>query len=203
MTPKIIDKQEKREQIIKAAVHVFASLGLPNTKMVQIAEAAGIGKGTIYEYFKNKDELFIAAYHSFIVEFGTHINQKLESLQDPTEKLKGYFEGWIEMLDSDFLQFADIILDMWAQGLRLKENDDSFHLGEMYRQYRIQITAILDEGIRQGKFKSVNTTITSSIIIGTLDGLLIQWIMDKNIYQLKEAILQLSDIILDGLTEGS
>ena len=107
------------------------------------------------------------------------------------------------MLDSDYIEFVDIMLDIWAQGLRIKENEENFHLGEMYRQYRLQIMAILDDGIRKGQFKSVNTTITSSIIIGTLDGLLIQWIMDKNIYQLKEAIQQLSDIIIDGLTEGS
>ena len=76
MAPKVIDKQEKRKQIIKAAIRVFARLGLPNTKMLQVAEAAGIGKGTIYEYFKSKDELFIAAFHAFIEESGAHIERK-------------------------------------------------------------------------------------------------------------------------------
>lgn len=199
MSPKIVDKEEKKASIVHAAVRVFARRGVANTKMVQIAEAAGIGKGTIYEYFSSKEELLVAAFHVFIEEAGRSIENKIIKTSDPVDQLHAYFEGWIHLLDSEFLQFADIMLDMWAQGLRLKNSDETFHLSEMYRQYRIQIIAILDEGIRQGRFKPVNTTITSSVIIGTLDGLLIQWIMDKNLYQLKEAINQLSEIIIQGL----
>lgn len=201
MTPKIIDKEEKRAAIVQAAVRVFARQGVGKTRMVEIAEAAGIGKGTIYEYFSSKEELLVAAFHAFIGEAGRTIETKVGNTVDPMDQLRAYFEGWIVLLDSDFMQFADIMLDMWAQGLRLQEGDETFHLGAMYSQYRVQIMAILDAGIRQGCFKSVNTIITSSIIIGTLDGLLLQWIMDKNLYQLKEAIVQLSDIMIQGLVK--
>ncbi len=199
MTPKIVDKEEKRHHILEAAIRVFAKLGLPNAKMIHIAEAAGIGKGTIYEYFKSKEELFQAAFHAFIDQAMTYLNKKVKNINDPEEKLRMYFIAWTEILDSDLLEFMDIVLDMWAAGLRLHEGQDKFHLSEMYREYRIQLTDILEDGIRKGVFKSVNTTITASLIIGTLDGLMIQWIMDRNIYQLKEAILQMSDIIISGL----
>ncbi len=201
MTPKIVDKEEKRNHILEAAIKVFAKLGLPNAKMMHIAEAAGIGKGTIYEYFKSKEELFIAAFHTFIEQAGDTIQKKVSKVDDPIDKLHAYFDAWTEFMDSDILEFADIMLDIWASGLRLHEGKDKFHIADMYRVYRIQITEILDDGIRKGKFKPVNTTITSSIIIGTLDGLMIQWVMDRNIYQLKEAVAQLKDIMVDGLTE--
>ena len=203
MAPKIIDKQEKRNKIIEAAVKVFARLGFPNTKMLAIAEAAGIGKGTIYEYFKSKEDLFVAVINAYMQEMDSQIARRVSRVNDPAEKLKVYFEGWMEITENEFMEFADIFLDIWAAGLRESKSDLGFDLNKMYGNYRVQITDILNDGIRKRRFKSVNTAIVSSIIIGTLDGLMIQWIMDRNIYQMREAIQQLSDIIIDGLTRGS
>lgn len=199
MSPKIIDKEEKRKQILEAALRVFAKLGLSNAKMIHIAEAAGIGKGTIYEYFNSKEELFQAAFQAFIGQAMEHLGQNMNSVEEPEEKLRTYFLAWADLLNSDLIEFMDIILDMWAEGLRLNDNINAFGLKEMYHEYRVQISAILEEGIQKGIFKHVNPTITASLIIGTLDGLMIQWIMDRNIYQLREAILQMSDVIVAGL----
>ena len=58
MAPKIVDKEAKKTQIIIAATQVFSKLGVAKTKMIDIAQAAGIGKGTIYEYFRSKEEIF-------------------------------------------------------------------------------------------------------------------------------------------------
>ena len=53
--PKIVDKKKKREKILETAITVFAKRGIANTKITDIAEAAQVGKGTIYEYFHSKD----------------------------------------------------------------------------------------------------------------------------------------------------
>ena len=199
--PKVVDKEKKRLVIIEAAIRVFARLGFANTKMLHIAEAAGIGKGTIYEYFKSKDELFVAVFNAFIKENDRLVNRRIRHIEDPVHKLQAYFNGWTDLLETEFIEFAEISLDIWAEGLRRDRSDTAFSLNEMYRTYRSQIIKMLDDGIRQDKFKPINTTITASIIIGTLDGLMIQWLMDRNIYHLREAIQQLSSIIIDGLTE--
>ena len=200
MAPKIINKEEKKQQILEAAIRVFARLGLPNTKMLHIAEAAGIGKGTIYEYFKSKEDLFIAAFNAFLKESKLKIDKMLRSVVHPEEKLRMYFQGWSEFMDSDLIEFADIMLDMWAEGIR--HGQHKIDLKNMYAAYRSQIIDILEEGIRLKRFKPMNTTIVSSVIIGTLDGLLIQWVMDKDIYSFKEAMSALENIILDGITIG-
>jgi len=201
MTPKIVDKEEKKQQILEAAIRVFAKFGLPNTRMLHIAQAAGIGKGTIYEYFRSKEDLFIAAFNAFVKESNTRIEKRVRQIHDPEEKLRAYFRGWIEIADSDVMELADIMLDMWAEGIRSTEEKDKFNLKGMYENYREQIVQILDEGVRQKKFKPMDTTIVSSIIIGTLDGLFIQWIMDRDIFQIREAMETLERIIIDGLTE--
>ncbi len=201
MTPKIVDKEEKKQQILEAAIRVFAKFGLPNTRMLHIAQAAGIGKGTIYEYFRSKEDLFIAAFNAFVKESNTRIEKRVRQIHDPEEKLRAYFRGWVEIADSDVMELADIMLDMWAEGIRSTEGKDKFNLKGMYENYREQIVQILDEGVRQKKFKPMDTTIVSSIIIGTLDGLFIQWIMDRHIFQIREAMETLERIIIEGLTE--
>ncbi len=55
--PKIVDKEAKRKKILEASMRVFAKKGVENTKMKDIAKSAGIGKGTIYEYFNSRDEI--------------------------------------------------------------------------------------------------------------------------------------------------
>ncbi|MBN2102505.1 TetR/AcrR family transcriptional regulator [bacterium] len=199
MTPKIVDKEEKRNKILESAIRVFAKFGLPNTKMIHIAEAAGIGKGTIYEYFKSKEELSVAAFNVFVKEAQRHLDKKIKNIDDPVEQLYTYIVSWTELLNEEFLDYADIMLDIWAESVRLHEGRDIFGLNKMYALYRKQIIQILNTGFESGVFKQVDTTITASIIIGTLDGLMLQWLLDRNLLDIKPALEHLADLILSGV----
>ena len=63
-----LSRDEKKTLIIRAAAGVFAEKGFVKTLMAEVAAAAGIGKGTVYEYFRSKDDLFFAVYESVIQE---------------------------------------------------------------------------------------------------------------------------------------
>lgn len=199
MAPRIVDKEEKRHLILEAAIKVFAKFGLPNTKMIHIAEAAGIGKGTIYEYFKSKEELAIAAFNVFMKETQIQIAKKLKKIEDPKEKLHAYIISWNDIMDEEFMDYADIMLDIWAESVRLHQGKDVFGLNRMYRTYRKQTADILNEGVHKGVFKPVNVTIASAIIIGTMDGIMIQWLLDRNIYKIKPALEQLAELVVSGM----
>jgi len=199
MTPKIVDKEEKRNKILESAIRVFAKFGLPNTRMIQIAEAAGIGKGTIYEYFKSKEELAVAAFNVFVKEAEHHLEKKIRKIDNPSEQLYTYIVSWTELLNEEFLDYADIMLDIWAESVRLHEGKDVFGLNKMYAMYRKQIIQILNTGIDSGAFRKTDTMITASIIIGTLDGLMLQWLLDRNLFQIKPSLEHLADLILSGV----
>ena len=124
MTPKIVDKEEKRNKILESAIRVFAKFGLPNTKMVQIAEAAGIGKGTIYEYFKSKEELAVAAFNVVMKEAQVQIAKRISKIEVPVEKLRTYILCWLDIMHEEFLDYADIMLDIWAEGVRLHQGSN-------------------------------------------------------------------------------
>ncbi len=199
MTPKIVDKEEKRHRILEAALGVFAKFGLANTKMIHIAEAAGIGKGTIYEYFKSKEELAIAAFNVFVREADQQVSRKIRSIESADEQLYAYLHAWSDMMDDSFLKYADIMLDVWAESVRIHQGKDIFGMNKMYALYRKQIIDILNRGVAQGVFREMNVTVSAAIIIGTLDGLMIQWLMDKSLFEIRPAFNQLAEMIVSGL----
>ena len=66
MSPKVVDRQKKREKILRAALKVFSDRGMTEFKMIDIATAAGIGKGTIYEYFSSKEDIIAGCFNVFM-----------------------------------------------------------------------------------------------------------------------------------------
>ncbi len=71
MAARIVDKILKKQDILSAALKVFGRQGFANTKMIDIALEAGIGKGTIYEYFRSKDEIKTASFEAFLTKMDT------------------------------------------------------------------------------------------------------------------------------------
>lgn len=89
--PKIIDNEARKQDIIQAAMKVFAQKGFANTKMADIADRAKIGNGTIYEYFENKDEIFEFVFTHFMESMELAVARSIFELTEPVEKFKTLF----------------------------------------------------------------------------------------------------------------
>jgi AcrR family transcriptional regulator len=198
MSPKIINRENKKREILISAMGVFARQGVAKTKMIDIANEAGIGKGTIYEYFKNKDDIFFESFRYFMQQTDSIVTQRLQNIQDPVAKLEGYIDGWLESL-ADSIDLVAIMMDYWAEGIRAKNEDSVFNLKKIYAEYREAIQALLDEGVTAKKFKPVDTQITASILIGMLDGIALQWIMDRELFQFTEVADAIKKSFINGL----
>jgi TetR/AcrR family fatty acid metabolism transcriptional regulator len=199
--PKIIDKKEKRGRILDAAIHIFAQRGVKNTKIADIAEAAGIGKGTVYEYFQSKDEIISASFRYFMEHVGEVIGRRVSTLTDPLEKLMAYFSGWADVLESEFMGFVEVVLDFWAEGIREDEGVLAFNLAELYAEYRAVVEKLLEDCVSAGCIRPVDTRIAASVLLGTVDGLLVQWIADRTAFDIKVAVEALPDLIIYGLKQ--
>jgi TetR/AcrR family fatty acid metabolism transcriptional regulator len=197
--PKIVDKKEKREKILEAAISVFAKKGTVKTKISEIAEAAQIGKGTIYEYFRSKDEIFIAAFDYVIKKAEDFAASRLSPIKDPLLKLRTYLRVWKEIMQTELKDYMEIMLDFWAEGIRNKEHPITFSLKKTYDENRDMLQNILDECVAQEKIYPVNTFIVASIILGAMDGLMLQWIIDPEIFSVEESMNELESVILRGL----
>jgi AcrR family transcriptional regulator len=201
--PKRVDKEKKKEQILKAAIHTFAKLGVSNTKMSDIANATGMGKGTLYEYFRSKDEIFTCTFQLFMKRVEEAVACRFHKVEDPLEKLTAYFDAWIDVFESDYLEYIEIMLDFWAEGFREKKDFESLDINSLYHESRTMLENILKEGIERGQIKPVDTFLTASILLGSLDGLLVQWVFDKKIFDLKKAVQVFKTMLIDGLISNS
>lgn len=197
--PKVIDKEEKRATILEASIRVFAEKGWRNTKIADIAEAADIGKGTIYEYFQSKDEILAASFQHFMTQVETVIADRLAQTDDPLKRLETYISAWADILESKNVDYMEIVLDFWAEGIRSKGLSSSLDLMKFYYDNRTYIERLLEECMSAGRIRAVDTKIVASIIIGGLDGLMIQWIMDKNVFAMKNAVDSFARLVINGL----
>ncbi len=202
MSPRIIDKVEKKTQILKAAIRVFAQNGIVKTKMADIARISGIGKGTIYEYFRSKEDIFEEAYRLFFQGMEEKIASVFESDDiDPEQKLRMLMTKTMEELFADGGEFAGIMMAFWSEGVRTKDERISgiINLEQVYAEYRTMIAAILQEGMQKGMFRKVDAFLTASVLIGAMDGILLQCILDPRIFAPKDAIEVLLDSYLNGI----
>ncbi len=199
--PKIIDKEIKKIEILHAAMKVFALKGILNTKMIDIAEEAQVGKGTIYEYFRSKDEIFLTAFHYIFSETEQQLSDVLSTTSDPVRKLELVLEITFDSFMGHSGEFAAILMDFWAEGVRNKDSNilNAIDLKRIYAEYRRLISSILQEGIDKGIFRKMDIDLVASAFLGILDGLALQWIMDSKAVSLEKVTSVVLGCIINGI----
>ena len=200
MTPRIVDKTEKKAAILEAAMKQFARKGIAATKMTDIAEEAGIGKGTIYEYFPTKEAIFNEAFNVFYTSMDRELMQIVHSDLPVSAKLEALMEKSLSMLIRDDPDFATIMMDFWAEGIRNKDDNSGMtKLDELYKNYRKLLADLIQEGIDNGEFRPLSPVSTASIIMGALDGIYLQWFLDKSAIDYVDLIETMQAFFRNGL----
>ena len=201
LAPKIVDKEAKRTEIIHAALIVFAEKGVAKAKMIDIAEKAGIGKGTIYEYFRSKEEIFASGFRMFFETLQQDLSAAIESTSDPEQQLRLIVEGSLQGIKHYGSDFAGVMMDFWAEGIRSKNDAllSAIDMPRMYEEFRRLLRGILENGIRKGVFRPLNTLNTAAALIGALDGVLLQWIMNRELINMESVAETLLDSYLNGI----
>jgi len=190
------DREEKKKIIASAAVKVIAERGIARAKMIEVAREAGVGKGTIYEYFRSKDELFEYAVKQFFESMTEDLTLALSTIDDPSQQLEALVNTMFTSIQKAGPE-AHIMFEIWAEGVR--SGVEYFDLGAMYAEYRSLIAGIINAGMQNGQFRKVDPSLTASSIIAALDGLLLQWILVEDVFDLKDAASQLVDLLRNGL----
>lgn len=196
MAPILIDKEEKKKKILKAAMVVFADKGYHNARMIDVAEYADIGKGTIYEYFKSKKDLFIKLYQSMMEEQLIYITQSKSAHIKPAKKLENLITSTLQAYQQ-MENFYYIMLDFRVENR--SNSEDAFEISQfarLYKDYRKEMGAIIEEGIKDKTFRKVDTDYVASIIMGITEGLMFQWICDRRAFTLKKIGSVITNMIL-------
>lgn len=170
----------KKQLIIEAAIKVFARDGLEKGKIADIAKEAGIGKGTVYEYFRSKNDIFKVIEESVFSDFSIVFEELNSSTLSPTKKLSNLLEQGIDM----FMEMGDvllIIMELWAQaGRGHVHGSDSSLFVEYYDYFRKSVESILSDGILSGEFRDMNKEGVATLLLAFMDGLSWQFVILKD-----------------------
>ena len=201
MSPRKVDKQKKKNEIMAAAMQIFAKKGLKNTKMADIAVAAGIGKGTIYEYFRSRDTIFVEACNLFTIDMMDKMKSAAESDLAPPEKIKAMCEFFLKMTSQLSPEMASIMIDFWSEGIRgnIENSHGLIDIGPLYDEARQIYQQVLEDGTKQGHFRAMDTFSVASILIGMLDGIQLQLVLTPDLFDLEELSTKLMNLIIHGI----
>jgi AcrR family transcriptional regulator len=191
-------KDAKRELIIKAAIHIFGQKGFHSAKIQDIADFASVGKGTVYEYFSTKDELFLAVYDKWMDEFEARMTASADEHTNPVSKADALIDTAIDFYETH-AQYAAILLEFWAHALRSEDP----HFLERIRQMKQTLADLGAEVTRQliavKAFTDVDAVSFSRLELGISDGIFLQWILDGKSYALRDAYKFRQSVIGAGL----
>lgn len=158
----------KRDMILEAAYDLFLNKGYWDTKIIDIAEKAGIGKGTVYEYFSSKDDIFFELFKTKVAA-GYDTMSELPAKQiDCENKIKEYLD--IELTNTCKYTFnKSFLMDlmMKSDAFRNPELISSIH--ELVKKKFTILHKILDEGIKNGEFRQMDPTLAAVSVMGAVN----------------------------------
>jgi len=154
--------------ILEAAYDLFLNKGFWDTKIIDIADAARIGKGTVYEYFESKDEIFFELFKTKVASGYESLTGLLDKKIPCREKIKEYLD--IELNNtSKYTLFKNFLLDlmMKADAFRNPALIESIH--ELMKKKFTILHGIIEEGVRKGEFRKTDPLLASISVMGALN----------------------------------
>ncbi len=187
---------DKRQAILRAAIQVFAHNGYFSSKVADIAREAGVADGTVYLYFKSKEEILHSIFDRSMEEGIAEGRKLLEGVSDPREKLRRIAVLHLERLGAD--RDLAVVFQVELRG-STKFMEEFSAAG--FAEYLRLIRSTIEEGQREGVFRAeLNAKVVAKILFGALDEMATNWILSPRRYKLAPMADQVLDIFLNGVS---
>jgi TetR/AcrR family transcriptional regulator, fatty acid metabolism regulator protein len=187
---------DKPQAIIDAAVRVFARSGYYNSRVSDIAREAGIASGTIYLYFKTKDEILVTLFREKMAEWVAHVRREIAAEADAIAKIRRLVALHFQVLEGN-PDLAEVVQVELRQGHK-------FFRGASAREvsaYFELISSTLEEGMASGHIRhDVPIKMATKMLFGAMDQLATSWVLGKRKYRLTEAADAVAAIFLKGVS---
>lgn len=194
-TDKRLAISDKRAAILRAAISVFARCGYFNSKVADIAREAGVADGTVYLYFKSKEEILHSIFDHSVEEALAAARKRVARLNDPREKLRQIALMHLERLGAD--RDLAVVFQVELRG-STKFMEEFSAAG--FAEYLALIRSTFEEGQRAGLFRAdLNARVVAKVLFGALDEMATNWILSKRRYKLAPMADQVLDIFLNGV----
>jgi len=185
----------KYKQIVDAAVIVIAENGYHQAQVAKIAKQAGVADGTIYLYFKNKEDILISMFEEKMGVFIESLQAIIESGGSSSDKLCLMIQNHFTVLASDknLATVTQLELRQSNKELRLKING-------ILKEYLKLLDEILIEGMLTGEFNpTMDVRLARQMVFGTIDETITSWVMNEARYDLVAIIPKVQKLLLKGI----
>ncbi|WP_026569761.1 MULTISPECIES: TetR/AcrR family transcriptional regulator [Sediminibacillus] len=187
----------KFNQIIDAAVEVIAKNGYHSSQVSKIAKKAGVADGTIYLYFKNKEDILVSLFQEKMGQFIERIEQEIAEKSNAEEKL-------LELIRLHFSQLgANLPLAIVTQ-LELRQSNPELRkkINEVLKRYLTVIDSIIEEGVEEKLFQEdLNKKLVRQMIFGTIDETVTNWVMKDHKYSLADQAEEVHELLINGISK--
>ncbi len=191
---------DKRERILAAAVRVFARKGFYATRVSEVAHAAGVADGTIYLYFKSKDDLLVSLFEHHVERLLAFLAAELPRAPTASDKLKRIIEVQLGLLEGE-RDLAEVITIILRQSTKLMKE----YAAPKFSAYLDVIARVVADGQSSGELRNdVSPHLAARAIFGMLDAITMTWALGKaDRGGLARASGQLAELVLRGLAPPS
>ena len=184
----------KRDAILRAAIDVFAERGYFNAQVADVARAAGVAAGTVYLYFRSKDDLLVSIFEKTMREAIEDGRAIVAPLRDPIDRLAAIARVHLERMGRD-RSLAVVFQVELRQSTKFMERFSS----TLLREYLGVIRAIIVDGQKSGVFrKELNPTLAAKLFFGGLDEMATNWVLSRRKYSLVSEADAIVDVFIGG-----
>lgn len=192
----------KKDLILGAAVRVFARDGLEKGKIADIAREAGIGKGTVYEYFRSKEEIFSAIIDHMMSEVMVGMETIAASDIPTRQKLESIIDYSFDVLDFHSNEEWPIVMEIFAQGVRDRSSSSlAKTVQETFAKSFKALDPLIEAGISEGIFRPLSADLLGFIIFASLDGLALHAYLQRDRINLAELKSATKKVLFEGLLQ--
>ncbi|MDF1511227.1 TetR/AcrR family transcriptional regulator [Robertmurraya sp. DFI.2.37] len=174
-------KRKKKREILDSALHCFAKKGFQTATIDDIVAHSKISKGAIYNYFKSKEEIYLALMNEETEAMNRLLSEKISTFQTALEKMQYLFDLYRNGNPYHAARFDSVVVHYEFRLFALRDVKLQQHLKERSNTFFIEIvTNILEEGKKTGEFKSyLHTEVAVNLFWALIDGAILQAVANK------------------------
>jgi TetR/AcrR family fatty acid metabolism transcriptional regulator len=190
-------KKNKKDSILSVSTRLFSKKGFTHSTISEIANLVGIAESTIYEYFNNKEEILLTIPKVELEVFLANL-EELISPKGPDNRLRKLVWHQLHFFQNN-REYTTVLL------LELRPNPKFYQSPayELIKEYSNVLLSIINEGKKEGIFRTeVNERLVRDMVFGTLDHVILPWIIFKRQSKLVERTDELCELFLNAITKG-
>ena len=191
-------KAKRKEEILTASMEIFAKYGYHETDVEEIARLAGLGKGTVYRYFKSKEKLFLSTLEWGLSTLRDQILEAWSKVDNCVDKVKIALVTYLQFFEKNRDFYRVLVQErIWTEVKSCTHEWKERHLSHIHH-----LVKILKEGIEKGNFKKVDPESAAYALLGITNSLLYKWLTAEKRYSINKEISIIQEIFFYGVLKN-